>query len=341
MEELIIITISFLFFIFFNNFLIKKEFLLNYSGSAHQKFSGITNVPLTGGIFIFFSILYLYFSEIESIVYLFSLLFILGLATDLKITVSPKIRFLIQTVLLFLIVYSSDLRITATRVYLIDLIISNVLLSYFFSTFCLLILINGSNFIDGLNGLLVGYYLLISIVFYQLDFINFLNNGNNNSLFFLVILFVLFLLNLFKKSFMGDTGAYILGFFYGYLLIKIYVEYQIFSPFFVILLLWYPCFENLFSIFRKFQLKKSPIKPDNNHLHQLIFFYLKKKYKYKSIYANNYGALSILLYNLIVFSFGTQNISNTQYQIILLLLNILIYCAVYFKLFAYKYKLKV
>jgi len=341
MEELLVIIISFLIFIFFNNFLIKKNFFLNYSGSIHQKFSGITNVPLTGGIFIFFSILYLYFNEIESIIYLFSLLFLLGLATDLKITDSPKTRFLVQAILLFLIVYLSDLRITPTRIYIIDLINSNILLSYLFSTFCLLILINGSNFIDGLNGLLVGYYLLISVVFYQLNFINFLDIESNNLLFFLTILFILFLLNLSKKSFMGDTGAYILSFFYGYLLIKIYTEYQIFSPFFVILLLWYPCFENLFSILRKFQLKKSPIKPDNNHLHQLIFFYLKKKYKIKNIFANNFGSLIILLYNLIIFYCGIQNISNTQYQIVLLVLNLFIYCAVYFKLFAFKYKLKV
>ena len=341
MNELIIIVIAFLFFNFFNNFLTKKKILLNYSGSTHQKFSGLTSVPLTGGIFIFFSILYFYFNEIESILYLFSLLFILGLATDLKLIDSPKIRFLIQATLLFFIVYISDLRISPTRIYILDLLISNVLLSYFFSTFCLLILINGSNFIDGLNGLLVGYFLLISLIFYQLNFINFLEIENNNLLFFSVILFVLFLLNLYKKSFMGDTGAYILSFFYGYPLIKIYVEYQIFSPFFVILLLWYPCFENLFSILRKFQLKKSPIKPDSNHLHQLLFFYLKKKYKFKNNFANNYGSLIILSYNLIIFSFGLQNISNTQYQIILLILNIIFYCGSYFKLFAYKYKLKI
>ena len=341
MEEFIIITIGFIFFIFFNYFLIKKKLLLNYSGSIHQKFSGKTSVPLTGGIFIFFSILYLYFNEISAIIYLFSLLFVLGLSTDLKIIDSPKIRFLIQTTLLFLIVYLSDLRITPTRIYIIDLLISNVFLSYIFSTFCLLILINGSNFIDGLNGLLVGYYLLISIIFYQLNLTSLLDIGNYSPLFFIAILFILFLFNLFEKSFMGDTGAYILSFFYGYFLIKIYVDYQIFSPFFVILLLWYPCFENLFSILRKFQLKKSPIKPDNNHLHQLIFFYLKKKYKLKNIFANNYGSFIILFYNLIIFSFGIQNISNTQYQIILLIINLLIYCSVYFKLFAYKYRLKV
>ena len=277
MEKFVVIIIAFLLFNFLNNFLVNNKILLNYSGSIHQKFSGLTTVPLTGGIFIFFSILYLYFNEIESVIYLFSFLFILGLATDIKIISSPKIRFLIQTFLLFLIVYTSDLRISSTRIYILDLLISNNLFSYFFSTFCLLILINGSNFIDGLNGLLVGYYLLISLVFYQLNFINFLDIGNSNLLFFSMILFILFLFNFSEKSFMGDTGAYILSFFYGYLLIDIYIHYQIFSPFFVVLLLWYPCFENLFSILRKFQLKKSPIKPDSNHLHQLLFFYLKKK----------------------------------------------------------------
>ena len=341
MEKLVIIVVAFLFFYFLNNFLIKNQILLNYTGSLHQKFSGPTSVPLTGGIFIFFSILYLYFNEIESVIFLFSFLFILGLATDVKRISSPKIRFLIQAILLFLIVYTSDLRISSTRIYILDFLISNNLFSYFFSTFCLLILINGSNFIDGLNGLLVGYYLLISLVFYQLNFTNFLDIENNNLILFSIILFILFIFNFFEKSFMGDTGAYILGFFYGYLLINIYVQHQIFSPFFVILLLWYPCFENLFSILRKFQLKKSPIKPDSNHLHQLLFFYLKKKYKFKIIHANNYGSLIILFYNLIIFSFGIQSISNTQFQIILLIFNILIYCAVYSKLFAFKYKFKI
>ncbi len=341
MEKLVIIVVAFLFFYFLNNFLIKNQILLNYTGSLHQKFSGPTSVPLTGGIFIFFSILYLYFNEIESVIFLFSFLFILGLATDVKRISSPKIRFLIQSILLFLIVYTSDLRISSTRIYILDFLISNNLFSYFFSTFCLLILINGSNFIDGLNGLLVGYYLLISLVFYQLNFTNFLDIENNNLILFSIILFILFIFNFFEKSFMGDTGAYILGFFYGYVLINIYVQHQIFSPFFVILLLWYPCFENLFSILRKFQLKKSPIKPDSNHLHQLLFFYLKKKYKFKIIHANNYGSLIILFYNLIIFSFGIQSISNTQFQIILLIFNILIYCAVYSKLFAFKYKFKI
>ena len=37
-----------------------------------------------------------------------------------------------------------------------------------------------------------------------------------------------------------------------------------------------PAFENLFSILRKIRFLKSPINPDTNHLHQLIFLHLKK-----------------------------------------------------------------
>ena len=54
-----------------------------------------------------------------------------------------------------------------------------------------------------------------------------------------------------NKLFMGDSGAYVLGTICGYLLIKVHGENQEISPYFIILLFWYPCFENLFSIIRK------------------------------------------------------------------------------------------
>ena len=88
-------------------------------------------------------------------------------------------------------------------------------------------------------------------------------------------------------------------------------------------------------------MKKILITGASGYIGKCLFYYLKKKYKLKSIFANNCGSLIILLYNLIIFSIGIQNITNTQHQIILLILNILIYCATYFKLFTYKYKLKI
>ena len=49
------------------------------------------------------------------------------------------------------------------------------------------------------------------------------------------------------------------------------------SPYFIALLLWYPAFENLFSIIRKRIVKKDPLKPDNLHFHQLLFNFFETK----------------------------------------------------------------
>ena len=58
---------------------------------------------------------------------------------------------------------------------------------------------------------------------------------------------------------LGDAGAYILSFFVGYLIIKCHNFNPNISPYFFITLLWYPCFENLFSIIRKLKNKFSPL----------------------------------------------------------------------------------
>ena len=159
---------------------------------------------------------------------------------------------------------------------MLDIFLNNIYFQYFFSIFCFLILINGSNFIDGLNGLMLGYFIsIISIIFY-LDIYTSLEIDKTLMISLLAILFFLFILNINNKLFMGDGGSYALSLLCGYFLVKIYAANPYFSPYFVVLLLWYPCFENLFSIIRKFSLKRSPINADNNHLHQLIF-YLKKK----------------------------------------------------------------
>ncbi len=157
--------------------------------------------------------------------------------------------------------------------------------------------------------------------------------------YFLLFLLFVSVLNIFNQLYLGDSGAYVLGFITSVILISIYkINIQI-SPFFIILLLWYPCFENLFSIIRKFKIKRSPILADNKHLHQLLFNFLQSKIKCKKIYLNNLTSLIILSYNSIIFLLAIKNIYNTQYQIILILCNILIYTFFYLRLFNYFFKI--
>ena len=68
--------------------------------------------------------------------------------------------------------------------------------------------------------------------------------------------------------------------------------------YFITLLLWYPAFEIFFSIIRKLNFNRSPLKPDTNHLHQLIYFFLQKKIT-NTVLASSSVGLLISLYNLI------------------------------------------
>ncbi len=194
-----------------------------------------------------------------------------------------------------------------------------------------MILINGSNFIDGVNLNLVGYYLSISLILVVIGaYENILLPYN----FFYLIpwLLLIYILNLGGKIISGDSGAYVISYLFGYILIEFSNNNTNVSPIFIVLLLWYPAFENLFSILRKQKIKKSPLKPDFKHLHQLIYNYFKKKYKVKNNYVNNLTGLIINFYNLSVFFIGLNYYQNSQILTIIVTLNILIYLKVYFSL---------
>ena len=199
-------------------------------------------------------------------------------------------------------------------------------------------MLNGTNFIDGLNGLIISYCLSIIFILFKLNLID-LIFSNINLLLIIVTLISLLILNFYNKLFMGDSGSYLLGFLIGYFLITIYLKNPFISPYFIVLLLWYPAFETLFSIIRKLKTRKSPIKPDTYHFHHLLFFFIEKKFRLKKLTSNNLSSFIIILYNFIIFNISALNIYFTYFHVILILMNVMIYLIVYLKLYNFK-KLK-
>ena len=192
---------------------------------------------------------------------------------------------------------------------------------------------NGSNFIDGLNTILIGYYIIISIICVLLvKKFGLPDSEFQNFLIILIILCILFIFNFFGKLYSGDGGAYLISFVIGINLIIFNNASEQISPYFVACLLWYPAYENLFSIFRKKILKKSVMKPDNRHLHHLIFLYFKNKIKLKSSFLNSISGISINIFNIIIFYNAYQNISQTKNLIFLIFLSIVVYNLIYWKL---------
>ena len=323
-------------FFYINQFFIEKNILISETGDRHQKFASVSKVPLTGGILLFLGFSSFINENILSLIFFSLLIMILGICSDLKLIESAFKRFLFQISIVLSFVILNNILLFDTRIDLLDQFLEIELINYLFVSFCILIVLNGSNFIDGLNTLNIGYFFYIGLILLILVVNNEIIYDQFSLLYFIIFIFLIFLLNFFNKIFLGDSGSYLFGFIFSVLLIEMYNLNSNLSPFFIILLLWYPCYETLFSIIRKNIFNRSPMKPDSNHLHQLIFFYLKKKFNLKILYSNILSANVINIYNFAVFFGALKFISHSLVLIFLILLNLTIYTVIYFKLFNFK-----
>ena len=219
--------------------------------------------------------------------------------------------------------------INSVRIEYLDSFLEIYQFKLLFTIFCLLIIINGSNFLDGLNTLVSVYYIMVitCILYLKYQFNFDFETEILNIVLLALIVFLFF--NFFGKVYLGDNGSYLLSFLIGIILIKISNNNELISPYFVACLLWYPAYENLFSIIRKKLKKTSPSQPDNKHLHHLIFIKLKKKLKFSQFFLNTFTGIIINTYNLLVFFISVNNFSNTKVLLLILIINILIYTLLY------------
>ena len=258
-------------------------------------------VSTSGGLGIFFSflIVFFYLFFFKQIVYyeylsFCILFFLLGLVDDLKMTIRPKFRLLIMSFFLIALVISNEFYVEKTGIEFLDDLLEIDIFALFFICLCFLFIINGSNLIDGFNGLLSIHSLIILI---NLALINYLNGNFDLAyiLFCAILIIFVFLKYNFPnaKIFLGDSGSYFLGAFVAISIIKTSIANPFISPFYFCILLFYLFFEVFFSFIRKISIeRKSPLFPDRKHLHMLIYKILLKKNKNK-LKSNYYVSLTI------------------------------------------------
>ncbi len=314
--------------ILINIYFKKKKFLSNYTGDHHQLFSNTKNIPLLGGIFLIVPLILINY---ENYIYALLIIFasLIGIFSDTKILVSPKKRFLFQIFLIFFSVIFLNLEILSSRVMFFDNLLEEKIFNIVFTSFCMLVLLNGSNFIDGLNGLLITYVSIVIIMLFKLNLISEFSLHEDQIKYLIFFLLILNILNFCNLLMLGDTGAYILSFFVGFLIISCHKLNPYISPYFFITIIWYPCYENLFSIIRKLKSDSSPLNPDNKHLHQLLYLVVKKNYIKNSLFANNTSSLIINIVNLAIIYASSMNPYSSIYQITLIIISLIIYTAVF------------
>ena len=247
---------------------------------------------------IFFIIYFLLYSKtLYEYIFICNLMFLIGFIDDIKIKVSPFKRLLLMVFALFFSIHIISINILNVDIpFLIDLLRVDVI-SSIFVLLCFLFIINGANLIDGFNGLLTINLLIINTI---LLYVN-ITNGNNEFAIFLIaqiIVLLSFLLFNFPnaKIFLGDSGSYLAGSLVALNTIITNNLSPDYSSFFFCTLLFYLFFEVFFSFLRKVVEKKSPIHPDGNHLHMLVYK------KISLIYGKNKGNyINSLLINFVYF----------------------------------------
>ena len=264
---------------------IKKGILLDQDFLKPQAFHSLA-ISRSGGIagvvsFNIFLLIYysLYSKILYEYVFICNLMFLIGFLDDFKINISPFKRLLLMIIFLFFSIYFLPIKILNIDIFFLSSLLQINIFSSFFVLLCFLFIINGANLIDGFNGLLTINLIIINIV---LLYINISSGNVEFSIFLIAQITILLCFLLFNfpnaKIFLGDSGSYLMGSLVALNTIITNNLNQNYSSFFFCILLFYLFFEVFFSFIRKINQKKSPVHPDNEHLHMLSYQIMSNKF---------------------------------------------------------------
>jgi UDP-N-acetylmuramyl pentapeptide phosphotransferase/UDP-N-acetylglucosamine-1-phosphate transferase len=199
--------------------------------------------------------------------------FLGGILEDFTRKVGPKERLIAAFVSGILVYFLIGIHLTRVDLPGLDYILSEfTLFSVIFTAFALAGVSNAVNIIDGFNGLASGVAIIIFSVYAYVSYLV----GDvflfNVCLIIIGALIGFFVWNFpYGKIFLGDGGAYLIGFLAGLVGVMLVERHKEVSAWFPLLLLMYPVYETIFSIIRKKYLRESsPFEPDPVHFHMLI-----------------------------------------------------------------------
>ncbi len=244
-----------------------RLFIDSHTEDKPQRFHEMPT-PRAGGIGIALGLVFLLFTPLGwNLLISVTLAFLSGIFEDFHRSISPKVRLLLQLVAALSAIWLTNAVVT----YLGLGIVLPYAVGVIFSAFAIVGVMNAINIIDGFNGLAAGIVLLILLSFSitavkvsEMDILQL------NAIVAAAVM-GFFILNFPKgKIFLGDGGAYLLGFLVALSGIFLAGNYESVSPWYILCVMIYPVWEVIFSIIRKKREGKSPLEPDPYHLHMLI-----------------------------------------------------------------------
>jgi UDP-N-acetylmuramyl pentapeptide phosphotransferase/UDP-N-acetylglucosamine-1-phosphate transferase len=199
--------------------------------------------------------------------------FAAGLLEDVTKRVSPAVRLVAAAASALLAVVFAGTAITRTDLWGLDWLVSFTIGSAGLAVFAVTGIANAINIIDGFNGLasMCVLMMLLAIAYVALQV------GDTMVLSLALAgagaVFGFFIWNYpAGLIFLGDGGAYFLGFYMAEVALLLLARNPQVSPLFPLLATIYPVFETVFSMYRRRILRGRPVGvPDGVHLHSLVY----------------------------------------------------------------------
>lgn len=289
MINLIIIFLSFLFTVgatpYFINFLFKYNIVDKPNGEDRHIHT--RPIPRLGGIIIvavILSITFTFYHDIYSKLFFLSgalVIFVLGILDDIK-SINWQIKFLVQSIAVVLLIISFN-EYQYPIIKFADFTLPYGL-NYAVLFMLILGILNSFNLMDGLDGLVTGFSLIIASMCFLMSF-------NSPSLFLpyfssaiigTTLGFLKFNANP-ARIFLGDSGSLTLGYLLSgmVILISINQSYNISNKFsaanysidlaFVIIALAVPIVDTIRVIVTRLGNKRNPFLADSDHLHHILY----------------------------------------------------------------------
>ena len=267
--------------------------------------------------------------------------FIAGIAEDCTRKIEPTLRMIAALLSITIAFFYLDIGIRSLNFAWPDYLLSNFnFLSLLFTLLVVGGLINAINIIDGYNGLMAGYSVLVLLAIAYVS--NILGDGLvfQLSLTLIASLAGFFVFNFpLGKIFMGDGGAYFVGLMMAVIGLMLGIRNDEVSHWFVLLLFIYPLYETAFSIYRRKLLHKTDVsQPDANHLHSLIYRKLIScdRFKHNKVICNSMTAPVMWLLSLLgiipaVIWFNNQTMLIVWAFVFMLVYTTIYRCIVHFK----------
>jgi UDP-N-acetylmuramyl pentapeptide phosphotransferase/UDP-N-acetylglucosamine-1-phosphate transferase len=197
--------------------------------------------------------------------------FLFGIAEDLTKQIGMVQRLLATMTSGLLAWWLTDYSLSRLDIWGVDLLMQFTLFSVIFTAFAVGGVANSINIIDGFNGYAS---LTCTIAFIGLGLIAFQVCDQNLALVSLILaasVWGFFWVNWpFGKLFLGDGGAYFLGFALAWIAVILIERNPSVSAFSALVICILPITEVLFSIFRRKVRNEHPGKPDRLHFHSLL-----------------------------------------------------------------------